>query len=101
MPRTPEEHLKANYGVALVMEKFSAGCLVRPVAAGTDVGVDLYCESVAEGKPFLHFWVQVKLCTNLAWSFYDFAHGLPAQGALMCVYAGLAVYGFVAWGRRQ
>jgi len=39
--------------------------------------------------------------TNAAWALYDFAHGLPAQGALMCVYAGLAVYGFVAWGRRR
>ena len=39
-------------------------------------------------------------CTNVAWSAYDFAHGLPAQGCLMAVYAGLAVWGYVAWGRR-
>jgi hypothetical protein len=40
-------------------------------------------------------------CTNAAWAGYDFAHGLPAQGALMFAYAILAVYGFVAWGKRR
>ena len=40
-------------------------------------------------------------CTNVAWAGYDFAHGLPAQGALMVVYAGLAVWGWIAWGRRR
>jgi hypothetical protein len=39
--------------------------------------------------------------TNLAWAGYDFSHGLPAQGCLMLVYAALAVYGFVHWGRRR
>ena len=40
----------------------SRQCLVRPVAEGTDVGIDLFCETVEkESKlPFLHFWVQVK-----------------------------------------
>jgi len=39
----------------------NAGCMVRPVAEGTDVGIDLYCESrSADDRPFLHFWVQVK-----------------------------------------
>ena len=38
--------------------------------------------------------------TNTSWAFYDFAHGLPAQGCLMTAYAGLAVWGFFAWGRR-
>jgi hypothetical protein len=38
--------------------------------------------------------------TNVAWSAYDFAHGLPAQGCLMAAYALLAAWGFVAWGRR-
>ena len=37
------------------------------------------------------------LFTNSAWAVYDFAHGLPAQGCLMCVYAGLSVAGLVAW----
>lgn len=37
------------------------GVLVRPVASGTDIGVDLYCETVVHKSfPFLHFWVQVK-----------------------------------------
>jgi len=38
--------------------------------------------------------------TNTAWAFYDLTHGLPAQGCLMCVYAGLAVWGWTAWRRR-
>jgi len=37
--------------------------------------------------------------TNVTWAFYDFAHDLPAQGCLMLVYAGLAVWGWFAWGR--
>lgn len=39
--------------------------------------------------------------TNTAWSAYDFAHGLPAQGCLMATYAGLAVYGWIAWRKRD
>ena len=38
-------------------------------------------------------------CTNVTWAGYDFAHGLPAQGALMSVYAALAIWGYVAWGK--
>ncbi|MGQ0614995.1 MAG: nicotinamide mononucleotide transporter [Planctomycetaceae bacterium] len=38
--------------------------------------------------------------TNTAWAVYDFAHGLPAQGCLMVVYAGLAVWGWIAWATR-
>jgi hypothetical protein len=60
MPAVTENRLKGNYGAALVMSRLSGECLVRPVAADTDVGVDLYCETVAEGRPFLHFWLQVK-----------------------------------------
>jgi hypothetical protein len=60
MPAVTENRLKGNYGAALVMSRLSGECLVRPVAAETDVGVDLYCETVAEGRPFLHFWLQVK-----------------------------------------
>ena len=40
------------------------------------------------------------LLTNMTWAAYDFAHGLPAQGCLMLTYAALAVWGWVAWGRR-
>jgi Domain of unknown function (DUF4365) len=60
MPLVTENRLKGNYGAALVVSKLSSECLVRPVAADTDVGVDLYCETVAENRPFLHFWLQVK-----------------------------------------
>jgi len=42
----------------------SSHCLVRPVANGTDVGVDLYCEALIEGIPHSHFWVQVKTQTK-------------------------------------
>lgn len=37
------------------------------------------------------------LGTNATWAGVDFAHGLPAQGTLMLVYAGLAVWGWCAW----
>ncbi len=30
------------------------------MAVGTDIGIDLYCESIVENNPYLHFWVQVK-----------------------------------------
>lgn len=60
MPAVPESRLKGNYGAAVVMARLSGECLVRPVAVDSDVGVDLYCETVAEGQPFLHFWLQVK-----------------------------------------
>lgn len=56
-----ENRLKGNYGATLVAQILSQRCLVRPVSEGTDIGVDLYCESVTkEGRPFQHFWVQVK-----------------------------------------
>ena len=60
MPAVPDSRLKGNYGAAVVMKRLSSESLVRPVAADTDVGVDLYCETRAQGRPFLHFWVQVK-----------------------------------------
>jgi hypothetical protein len=60
MPAVPESRLKGNYGASVVMARLSSECLVRPVAVDTDVGIDMYCETVAEGYPFLHFWLQVK-----------------------------------------
>jgi Domain of unknown function (DUF4365) len=60
MPAVPESWLKGNYGASVVMARLSSECLVRPVAVDTDVGVDMYCETVTEGRPFLHFWLQVK-----------------------------------------
>lgn len=60
MPAVHDSRLKGNFGAAAVMARLSGECLVRPVTADTDVGVDLYCETVVGGSPFLHFWVQVK-----------------------------------------
>lgn len=47
MPTVDENRLKGNYGAAYVSARLSSECLVRPVAAETGVGVDLYCETVA------------------------------------------------------
>jgi len=66
-----QERITGSYGEHLVSYLLSKHCLIRPVAAGTDVGIDLYCEHFEESgmkegtetrlyKPFLHFWVQVK-----------------------------------------
>lgn len=61
MPFVLESQLKGNKGSYLAAMILSGRCLVRPVAAGTDVGIDLFCETITEtGKPFQHFWVQVK-----------------------------------------
>ncbi len=58
------------------------------------------------GASLLATWLNIRraracfaiwCCTNLAWAAYDFAHGLPAQGYLMLVYAALAIYGWFAW----
>ena len=60
MPSITNEQLKGNFAENLLAEWISRVCLVRPVAVGTDIGIDLYCESIVENNPFLHFWVQVK-----------------------------------------
>ena len=60
MPNVDENRLKGNYAASYVAARLSTNCLVRPVASDTDVGIDLYCETVQEGQPFLHFWLQVK-----------------------------------------
>ncbi len=60
MPKVTNNQLKGNFGAAYVAARLSTQCLVRPVATETDVGVDLYCETVKDGQPHLHFWVQVK-----------------------------------------
>jgi hypothetical protein len=64
MPTISVKQLKGNYAENLVAEWLSRVCLVRPVASGTDIGIDLYCESVVGNKPFHHFWVQVKAITS-------------------------------------
>ncbi|MDA2935517.1 DUF4365 domain-containing protein [Acidobacteria bacterium AH-259-D05] len=60
MGTVDRNRLKGNYGASYVAACLSSECLVRPVAADTDVGVDLYCETVEDDYPFLHFWMQVK-----------------------------------------
>ncbi len=56
----PATTLFASFAERYVASRLSrADCLVRTIE-GIDVGVDLYCESVEDGYPFLHFWVQVK-----------------------------------------
>ena len=60
MPSVDVNRLKGNYAQNLASTWLSWMCLVRPVAEGTDIGIDLYCESIVDGVPYLHFWVQVK-----------------------------------------
>jgi len=60
MPTIDENRLKGNFGASYVTSLLSSECLVRPVAVDTDVGVDLYCETIEASNPFIHFWVQVK-----------------------------------------
>ena len=64
MPIVDANRLKGNNAAAVVAARLSADCLVRPVSADTDVGIDLYCETVegqeSSREPFLHFWVQVR-----------------------------------------
>ena len=60
MPSIDVNRLKGNYAQALASTWLSRMCLIRPVAEGTDIGIDLYCESIVDGVPYVHFWVQVK-----------------------------------------
>jgi Domain of unknown function (DUF4365) len=60
MPTVTDNLLQGNYAEHLAAQVLSRSCLVRPVIGQTDVGVDLYCESVIDGQPFMHFWGQVK-----------------------------------------
>jgi hypothetical protein len=64
MPHIDENRIKGNYGVYALMKELSKFCFPRPIFEGTDVGIDLYCETyekpVIGGRPFLHFWAQVK-----------------------------------------
>ena len=40
-------------------------------------------------------------CTNVAWAAYGFTHGIPAQGALVSVYALLAAWGWCEWRKQR
>jgi hypothetical protein len=58
--RIASNQITGSRGEAFISFLLSNFCLVRPVANGTDVGVDLYCEALIDGVPHSHFWVQVK-----------------------------------------
>ena len=60
-----DNQLKGNWGEQYIAEKLSSqGCFVRHVTQGRDTGIDLYCETVKNNKPFLHFWCQIKTSKN-------------------------------------
>lgn len=57
-----ESDLIGNWGEQFIAEKLSVNkCLIRHVPQGHDSGIDLYCETTSDGRPFLHFWCQVKV----------------------------------------
>ncbi len=60
MTTIDKNRIIGNYGNTLIAHLLSENCLVRQVTEGTDIGVDLYCETIEDWKGFLHFWVQVK-----------------------------------------
>jgi len=39
--------------------------------------------------------------TNFAWAIVDFYEGIPAQGILFCIYGCLAVWGLLAWRKKE
>jgi len=56
-----DNQLKGNWGEQYIAANLSSqGCFVRHVTQGNDTGIDLYCETVKNNKPFLHFWCQIK-----------------------------------------
>lgn len=60
MTKVSSAQLKGNFAETTVAAWLSRQCLVRRVAEGTDIGIDLYCESLLGESPYKHFWVQVK-----------------------------------------
>lgn len=60
MPKVTSSMRKGNQGESIVAARLTPRCLVRPVTQGTDIGIDLYCETLKGDRPFLHFWMQVK-----------------------------------------
>lgn len=60
MPLVDESRQKGNFAESIAAAWLSRRCLVRPVSSGTDIGVELYCESLVGTSPFQHFWVQIK-----------------------------------------
>ena len=57
---------------------------------GALVGVIL---NIKKKKVCFYIW----LVTNTAWAAVDFYKGIPAQGILFTIYAGLAVWGIFEW----
>lgn len=64
MKQVDRNRTKGNFAEHVAASWLSRACLIRPVAEGTDIGIDLYCESIVEETPFLHFWTQVKAITS-------------------------------------
>ena len=62
-----DNQLKGNWGEDYITSNLAAkDCFVRRVTQGRDTGIDLYCETIKNGEPFLHFRCQVK--TKKKWS---------------------------------
>lgn len=60
-----DNQLKGNWGEQYIAANLSSqGCFVRHVPQGNDTGVDLYCETIKDTEPFLHFWCQIKTSKN-------------------------------------
>ena len=56
-----DNQLKGNWAEQYISARLAEkGCLVRHVPQGHDIGIDLYCETIEENTPFLHFWCQIK-----------------------------------------
>jgi len=56
-----DNQLKGNWAEQYISTRLAErGCLVRHVPQGHDIGIDLYCETIEEHTPFLHFWCQIK-----------------------------------------
>jgi nicotinamide riboside transporter PnuC len=49
--------------------------------------------NIKKKKSCFYIW----LFTNIAWAVVDFYKGVPAQGILFTIYAGLAVWGIFEW----
>lgn len=61
-----DNQLKGNWGEQYIAANLAAqGCFIRHVTQGHDSGIDLYCETVKDKTPFLHFWCQIKTKKNI------------------------------------
>lgn len=62
-----DSQLKGNWAEEYISSELaSQGCFIRRVTQGHDTGIDLYCETVENGIPFMHFWCQIK--TSEKWN---------------------------------